>query len=441
MAVISLFIEYILISLMPNLYLIGHTTGREMLLAEVLSWLFLLVIVTVKVKKKIPQKRMQRLSFGVDLLTLFLLTTVTNIAIFSAAWATDYLDNAKSRIIFALITIISELFVFWNGIIRVYVNSKQAGVPLKILGVFCGFIPIVNLIILFKLIAVSRAEIKYETEFENKQLSRAGKEVCKTKYPVLLVHGVFFRDTKLLNYWGRIPEALKRNGAVIFYGKQQSALSVKESAAELNERIKEVLSETGAEKVNIIAHSKGGLDTRYAIAKYGAGQYVASLTTVNTPHRGCIFVDYLFSVISEGVRMKMASAYNAGAKKVGDTSPDFISAVTDLSHSACEVLNKEIEDSPEVYYQSVGSMSRNSRSGRFPMNVSYPLVKAKDGDNDGLVSVESMKWGENFRLIKVNGNRGVTHADVIDLNRENIPDFNVRDFYVELVSDLKNKGF
>jgi triacylglycerol lipase len=30
---------------------------------------------------------------------------------------------------------------------------------------------------------------------------------------------------------------------------------------------------------------------------------------------------------------------------------------------------------------------------------------------------------------------------MIDLNRENIDGFDVREFYVQLVSDLKNKGF
>ena len=30
---------------------------------------------------------------------------------------------------------------------------------------------------------------------------------------------------------------------------------------------------------------------------------------------------------------------------------------------------------------------------------------------------------------------------MIDLNRENIKDFDVRKFYVDLVNDLKNKGF
>lgn len=30
---------------------------------------------------------------------------------------------------------------------------------------------------------------------------------------------------------------------------------------------------------------------------------------------------------------------------------------------------------------------------------------------------------------------------IVDMNRENIDGFDVREFYVQLVSDLKNKGF
>lgn len=31
--------------------------------------------------------------------------------------------------------------------------------------------------------------------------------------------------------------------------------------------------------------------------------------------------------------------------------------------------------------------------------------------------------------------------DVIDLTKKDVPDFDVREFYVELVSDLKARGF
>ena len=41
----------------------------------------------------------------------------------------------------------------------------------------------------------------------------------------------------------------------------------------------------------------------------------------------------------------------------------------------------------------------------------------------------------------VKGRRGLSHGDMIDLNRENIPEFDVREFYVSLAADLKQKGF
>ncbi|MEG2989216.1 MAG: triacylglycerol lipase, partial [Oscillospiraceae bacterium] len=39
------------------------------------------------------------------------------------------------------------------------------------------------------------------------------------------------------------------------------------------------------------------------------------------------------------------------------------------------------------------------------------------------------------------GKRGISHCDVIDLLREDIPGFDVRKFYVGLVMSLKAKGF
>ena len=53
----------------------------------------------------------------------------------------------------------------------------------------------------------------------------------------------------------------------------------------------------------------------------------------------------------------------------------------------------------------------------------------------------SMKWGEHFIFLTTPTGRGISHGDVIDLNRENITGFDVREFYVNLVHDLKERGF
>ena len=68
------------------------------------------------------------------------------------------------------------------------------------------------------------------------------------------------------------------------------------------------------------------------------------------------------------------------------------------------------------------------------------MVKYFSGENDGLVDEASFKWGENYILLRTNENRGISHGDVIDLNRQNFKGFDVREFYVDLVSKLKNKG-
>ena len=57
------------------------------------------------------------------------------------------------------------------------------------------------------------------------------------------------------------------------------------------------------------------------------------------------------------------------------------------------------------------------------------------------MAVDSAKWGSRFTLVEPQGRRGISHGDVVDLNRENIPGFDVREFYVRLAADLKVRGF
>ena len=44
-------------------------------------------------------------------------------------------------------------------------------------------------------------------------------------------------------------------------------------------------------------------------------------------------------------------------------------------------------------------------------------------------------------FLTTNTKRGISHGDMIDLNRENIAEFDVREFYVQLVNMLKVHGY
>ena len=341
----------------------------------------------------------------------------------------------------SLIAIVLESVVFWNGIIRVYIASEQLGIKIRVIGIACGLIPLANLIALGVILHTVSREVAFENSRIRRNASRREQQVCATKYPLLMVHGVFFRDYKYFNYWGRIPKELELNGAKVYYGNHQSAASVEDSGKEIADRIIQLVRETGCEKVNVIAHSKGGLDSRAALMRPDVAEYVASLTTVNTPHRGCEFADYLLTKIPEAGQQYLADRYNMTLRKLGDPNPDFLGAVNSLTAASCRIFNENTPDAADVYYQSVGSTLKKAGSGRFPMNFTYHLAKYFDGPNDGLVSESSFPWGQEHHLLTARGNRGISHIDIIDLNRKNIPGFDVREFYVQLVKELKDRGF
>lgn len=449
MKIIKRGINAVIPFLLANIYLLARCPEWNIPLMPLIVVVFIAVYVLLTAMpllglKNIQSKGIRRCQRGCENLYSFLAATVMSVAVLIlmlvhvidvGAW------TWKNWVLYILTAVAVLAVTFWVGIIRIYVSSRQLGIKWRVIGILCGWIPVVHLIVLGKLISLASGETVLENEKIINDKARQADRVCATRYPILMVHGVFFRDFRYLNYWGRIPAALEANGATIFYGNHQSAASVADSGREIADRIQQILKETGCGKVNIIAHSKGGLDSRYAISKLGMAPYVASLTTINTPHRGCEFADYLLGKIPEKQQQTVANAYNSALKKLGDTNPDFIAAVTDLTASACENLNRELPDPQGVYIQSTGSCMKKPSGGRFPLNTTNAFVKQFDGENDGLVGYESFKWGSNFIYLKPQGRRGISHGDVIDLNRENIDTFDVREFYVELVSDLKRRGF
>lgn len=305
--------------------------GRWFYLFFIMVYL-MLNIVPSAANRKLPKRQHRVCADGCELLIYFLIS-VTASVFWLLIKVPDIFSGAGGRWLGNLLCVIlAEAVVFWNGILRIYLTSAQIGIKWRVIGILCGWIPIVNLAVLMKLIRISMDESQLESEKIIKAQEAGAEELCQTKYPILMVHGVFFRDFKYFNYWGRIPGELEARGAKIYYGNHQSAASVADSGAELSERIHEIIRETGCKKVNIIAHSKGGLDCRYAISELGMAPYVASLTTVNTPHRGCVFADYLLNKIPAGAKEKVAETYNAALKKAGMKTRIFLRRLQTLLH-------------------------------------------------------------------------------------------------------------
>ncbi len=167
--------------------------------------------------------------------------------------------------------------------------------------------------------------------------------------------------------------------------------------------------------------------------------YVASLTTMNTPHRGCRFVDYA-CLLPDALYRLVAFCFDRTFQRFGDRNPDFYTSTHQFATKESKRFNSEVPDSPQVYYQSYTSKMKHPWSHML-LSITYCMIKPLEGENDGLVSVESAKWGEFKGVFSNTRTRGISHGDIIDLKREDYKNFDVIETYVRIVEELKERGF
>jgi len=261
------------------------------------------------------------------------------------------------------------------------------------------------------------------------------KENINLNYPIVLVHGISVHDrNKTFSCWGRIPETLENNGVQVFFGNTDSWGDYESNALILKETIKKILLKTNKEKVNIIAHSKGGLDARYLIWKHNFGGKVASLTTISTPHHGSEIAD----LINNGnlAHTKTAnSALTLYGRLSNDIRPNIYSVNYQLTTKYMKQFNAEVINDDNVYYQSFYTTTKNAFQDRLFIRT-YNYLKRNIGANDGLVSAFSSQW---YNTTKIEGS--ISHREIQDIKRRKISSIDIPDIYINIVKDLRERGF
>lgn len=261
---------------------------------------------------------------------------------------------------------------------------------------------------------------------------------CDTRCPILLIHGTGVRDWRHVEYWGRIADRLRQEGASVYHGGQDSWATVEANATALKARVLAVLAETGSEQVHLIAHSKGGLDARCMISSLNMAPYVASLTTVSTPHHGSKTMDALYRLPRWLFRLGGVFV-NLWYRLLGDRDPDFCAVCGQFTTAWAEAFNRANPDAEGVLYRSCGGVMNRSTSDIF-MCWQHFVIQRVEGDNDGLVTLESARW-TNFRdPWRGAGNRGVSHLDEVDFRRRPVGDLEIPELYLQLVAELKELG-
>jgi triacylglycerol lipase len=273
-------------------------------------------------------------------------------------------------------------------------------------------------------------------------VSMAASTKAATKYPIVLSHGMGANAEVMgiTDYWGSIPKTMRENGAQVFITSGNPMQSKEYKAIEWKAKVKEILAITGAEKINLIGHSDGGLYTRYAITNLGMAPHVASYTSMSSPHRGSPVADAIMNFgETTGLTSAIAGLLDLVYSLLGVSGTD--SATNGFQETTWymkNTFNPNVPDMNGVYYQSYGSDCKTVIGGQI-MTPLWLAIKPVEGANDGLVSVSSAKWG-NYRGT-LTGWFGVNHLSEVGLLSLPTPGYDAPAHFTNIAADLKKRGF
>ncbi|RQO82493.1 triacylglycerol lipase [Acidovorax sp. FJL06] len=220
----------------------------------------------------------------------------------------------------------------------------------------------------------------------------------QTRYPIVLVHGLFGFDSALgIDYFYGIPDALRQGGAKVYVAQVSAANSSEVRGEQLLAQVKTILAITGAAKVNLVGHSHGGPTTRYVAGV--APQLVASVTSIGGVNKGSRVADILRGVapagsVSETLASGAASALVAliNLTSGGTGLPQMPTAALDsLTTAGLADFNRRF---PQAVPTGCGSGAELVNGVRYySWTGTQPLTNVFDA-SDGLLSVLSLVFGE-----------------------------------------------
>ncbi|MBX5482708.1 MAG: alpha/beta fold hydrolase [Myxococcaceae bacterium] len=258
----------------------------------------------------------------------------------------------------------------------------------------------------------------------NRRLEKRVKKIPpRLRHPVVLAHGILGFDKVGVGglaeaaYFRGVAPRLTKLGAKVYAFQVRPSASVAARAEDLRLAVQAL----GEERVNVIAHSMGGLDARYAVAKLGLADKVASITTIGTPHHGTPLADLgtnLWGLAPAARRLLEAMGVD-------------VSGFFDLTTERMRQFNAEVPDVRGIFYGSYVARTSGGLATTHPLLVpTWKLIRERAGDNDGLVPVHSQQWGERLGEIEAD------HWAQIGWSRA----FDAPAFYEALVRELMQRG-
>jgi len=306
------------------------------------------------------------------------------------------------------------------------------------------------------LVTVSGKDYKYYGQYVINAACTANCGTRFTRFPIVLLHGMGGFDSALFNlltYFNGVEEDLDNMGYDVDATVVPSFQSSEVRADLVEEQLMEILTNTGARKLNLIAHSQGGLDSRLFISSMGHGGDVAVLAMVATPNGGSVVGDIIIGDVP-GIGQDILAGlvdfmFNLfGASDENDLKAALYFISTDYM---ANVFNPSNPDDPRVRYWSWAGVTcgmfdwdcrdahADERVSTF-LALSYSLILDGDpaeghGPNDGMVELNSATYGEFQGIVNAD------HADEIGQVTTFADDFNHLDLYRSIAAKLADENY
>jgi triacylglycerol lipase len=241
-----------------------------------------------------------------------------------------------------------------------------------------------------------------------------------TRFPIVFMHG--FGDSGDSEYFQLIAQSLRSRGFVVYLPTVSPVNSMETRAAQWAEQIDELVGPDA--KVNMIAHSQGGLDARYMISTLGWGGRVGALATLSTPHYGSAWCD-LAGLVPDFLTPIIDWVMNL----FGMDWDGIVELSTDYVRNEFNPANP---DDPRVAYYSLQADAAENCT--WQLEIPHFLLGLMEGPNDAVVGVASGKWGQEL---------GVVWADhwALVAKPVNHVHFDWERMYSEIALFLRAQGF
>ncbi|BAJ03032.1 esterase/lipase family protein [Shewanella violacea] len=258
----------------------------------------------------------------------------------------------------------------------------------------------------------------------------ASTSTSATKYPIVLVHGLFgFDDIWGIDYFYKIPQTLQQQGAQVFVANVSPANSSEVRGEQLRNYVQAVLAQTGADKVNLIGHSHGSPTIRYVASV--SPEMVASVTSIGGVNWGSNVADFVRGAIpaDSAIEWLAQQGFNSLAAIIAGISgnsglpTDTIAAMESLTTSGSVAFNQRYPEGIPAQFCGQGSALADNGVYYFSWSGASQLTHVFDVSdyplsltgllfnepNDGLVSSCSSHLG-----LVIKDNYKMNHLDEVN---------------------------